>query len=104
MTPIEKLIKELEAMKIPSYNEKEFCDGVKFSVDTLLDYTKKILPTEAEHTKQVGTGFAEWADNNYYRMGNTDKWSESPNWEVAITKTTSELWDEYILTLQNKKG
>jgi len=51
MTPIEKLIKELEAMKIPSYNEKEFCDGVKFSVDTLLDYTKKILPTEAEHTK-----------------------------------------------------
>jgi len=37
-------------------------------------------------------------------MGNTDKWSESPNWEVAITKTTSELWDEYILIIKNKKG
>ena len=35
--------------------------------------------------------FAEWCDNNYFRMGNTNIWSESTDWENNTKLTTKEL-------------
>lgn len=35
--------------------------------------------------------FAEWCDDNYFRMGNTSIWSDSTDWEDNIKITTKEL-------------
>lgn len=39
--------------------------------------------------------FAEWCDNNYFRMGNTSIWSDCTNWEDNIKITTKELLEMY---------
>lgn len=35
--------------------------------------------------------FAEWCDNNYFRMGNTNLWSVSTDFENNIKLTTNDL-------------
>jgi hypothetical protein len=93
MTPIEKLIKEFETLQMTcsTIQERVFFDGVLGILDAA-------LPTEAEHTKQVGTGFGEWLNNsNQYRPVGYN------NYRNVAGKifTIPELWDEYILTIQN---
>lgn len=39
--------------------------------------------------------FAEWADDNYFRMGRTNLWGESTDWENNIKITTKELLEIY---------
>jgi hypothetical protein len=39
--------------------------------------------------------FAEWCDDNYFRMGNTSIWSDSTDWEDNIKITTKELLEIY---------
>ena len=39
--------------------------------------------------------FAEWCDNNYFRMGNTSFWSESMDWDNDDKFTTKELLEIY---------
>ncbi len=40
-------------------------------------------------------GFAEWCDNNYFRMGNTSFWAESMDWDNDNKFTTKELLEMY---------
>jgi hypothetical protein len=35
--------------------------------------------------------FAEWCDDNYFRMGNANVWSDSTDWEDNVKYTTQEL-------------
>jgi hypothetical protein len=35
--------------------------------------------------------FAEWCDNDYFRMGNTNIWSHTTDWEDNLKFTTKEL-------------
>lgn len=35
--------------------------------------------------------FAEWCDDNYFRMGNTNVWSDSTDWEDNVKYTTRKL-------------
>ena len=35
--------------------------------------------------------FLEWADDNYFRMGNTNVWSDSTDWESNKKVTTRQL-------------
>lgn len=35
--------------------------------------------------------FAEWCDDNYFRMGTTNLWSDSMDWGDNIKITTKEL-------------
>ena len=35
--------------------------------------------------------FAEWCDDNYFRMGNTSFWAESLDWDAEDKLTTKEL-------------
>ena len=44
-------------------------------------------------------GFAEWSDNNYFRMGNTSMWAISTDWENNTKFTTKELLEKYKKTL-----
>ena len=44
-------------------------------------------------------GFAEWCDNNYFRMGNTSFWAESMDWDNDKKLTTKELLEIYKKTL-----
>jgi hypothetical protein len=51
-----------------------------------------------EHEKiaeDFAIGFAEWCDNNYFRMGNTSFWSESMDWDNDNKFTTKELLEIY---------
>lgn len=40
-------------------------------------------------------GFAEWCDNNYFRMGRLSFWSESTDWDNNKKLTTKELLQIY---------
>ena len=44
---------------------------------------------------EFAIAFAEWADDNYFRMGNTSIWSDSTNWDDNIKITTKELLEEF---------
>jgi len=101
MTPIEKLIKECNPYILETPDD-EYERGNNAGVRSCLTVATSSLPTEAEHTKQIGTGFAEWLNNETI---DSDKGVEyryhidsGEDWGIP------ELWDEYILTLQNKKG
>lgn len=51
-------------------------------------------PTLTECEKiadEFAISFAEWVDDNYFRMGRTNLWSESTDWENNIKITTKEL-------------
>ena len=55
-----------------------------------------------EHEKiaeDFAIGFAEWCDNNYFRMGNTSFWAESMDWDNDNKFTTKELLEIYKKTL-----
>jgi len=44
---------------------------------------------------EFAIGFAEWCDNNYFRMGNTSFWAESMDWDNDNEFTTKELLEIY---------
>jgi hypothetical protein len=39
--------------------------------------------------------FAEWCDNDYFRMGTTNIWSHTTDWEDNLKFTTKELLDKF---------
>jgi hypothetical protein len=47
-----------------------------------------LLRVDAE---EFAIDFTEWCDDNYFRMGNTNIWSDSTDWEDNIKFTTKEL-------------
>ena len=56
----------------------------------------------AENVKiadEFAIGFAEWCDDNYFRMGNTSFWAESMDWDNDNKFTTKELLEIYKETL-----
>ena len=48
---------------------------------------------------EFAIGFAEWCDNNYFRMGRLSFWSESTDWDNNKKLTTKELLEIYKKTL-----
>lgn len=48
---------------------------------------------------EFAIGFAEWCDDNYFRMGNTSFWAESMDWDNDNKFTTKELLEIYKETL-----
>ena len=50
-------------------------------------------------TEEFAIGFAEWCDDNYFRMGNTSFWAESMDWDNDNKFTTKELLEIYKKTL-----
>ena len=107
MTPIEKAISHIEAVLETAKHlgiNTPYQQGATNALTNIQEYLNFLLPTEAEHIKQVGTGFAEW-------LVNETKYEDDGGENGAIRKlynkrwyTIPQLWDEYILTLQNKKG
>jgi hypothetical protein len=56
----------------------------------ICNWCKKNFYTEKQ-ADEYAIEFAEWCDNNYFRMGNTSIWSDSTDWEDNIKITTKEL-------------
>jgi len=52
-----------------------------------------------EVAEDFAIGFAEWCDNNYFRMGRLSFWSESTDWDNNKKLTTKELLEIYKKTL-----
>ena len=52
-----------------------------------------------EVADEFAIGFAEWCDDNYFRMGNTSFWAESMDWDNDNKFTTKELLEIYKETL-----
>jgi len=48
---------------------------------------------------EFAIGFAEWSDNNYFRMGATSMWTASLDYEDDIIYQTKELLEIYKKTL-----
>lgn len=53
------------------------------------------LITIQESIDEFAIGFAEWADDNYFRMGNASIWSDSTDWEDNAKYTSKELLEIY---------
>jgi hypothetical protein len=51
-----------------------------------------LLRVDAE---EFAIDFTEWCDDNYFRMGNTNLWSDSTDWEDNIKFTTKELLERF---------
>jgi hypothetical protein len=74
--------------------EKEGCSFLNQKLsDIEIDLLQKA-------TYEFAIEFAEWCDDNYFRMGNTSIWSDSTDWENNIKITTKELLEIY----KNQKG
>ena len=54
---------------------------------------------EQKEKEDFAIGFAEWCDDNYFRMGNTSFWAESMDWDNDNKFTTKELLEIYKETL-----
>jgi len=58
-----------------------------------------LTPSELDKLEQItdefAIGFAEWADDNYFRMGNASIWSDSTDWEDNAKYTSKELLEIY---------
>ena len=52
-----------------------------------------------QRAETFAIGFAEWCDDNYFRMGNTSFWAESMDWDNDNKFTTKELLELYKKTL-----
>jgi hypothetical protein len=59
-------------------------------------------PEKYNHTNKLikiaedfAIGFAEWCDNNYFRMGYTSFWAKSMDWDNDNKFTTKELLEIY---------
>jgi hypothetical protein len=65
---------------------------------------KKNLEQAKEMEKQQQDEFAieftEWCNDNYFRMGNTNIWLESKDFEIPIKYTTKELLEIFKTRLQ----
>lgn len=44
-----------------------------------------------EERDEFAIEFAEWCDDDYFRMGNTNIWSHTTDWEDNLKFTTKEL-------------
>jgi len=72
---------------------KEF--NFSFS-SNILEQAKEI---EKKQQDEFAIWFAEWCDNDYFRMGNTNIWSHTTDWEYNLKFTTKELLEIYKKTL-----
>lgn len=84
---------KVEAMK--QYSEDTFGNlVVRKSIE-------KGAKWQQEQQDELAIGFAEWCDDNYFRMGNTSIWSDSTDWEDNIKFTTKELYEIYKIQCRN---
>lgn len=62
-------------------------------------WSTKVLDNQTSECEKIADDFAiefaEWCDDNYFRMGNTSIWSDSTDWEDNIKITTKELLEIY---------
>jgi len=56
---------------------------------------EKAKEMENQQLDEFAIGFAEWCDDNYFRMGNTSFWVESLDWDAEDKLTTKELLEQF---------
>jgi hypothetical protein len=59
----------------------------------------KLAQERSYSEEEFAIDFAEWCDENYFRIGTTSFWAESLFDEKAITYKTEELLEIYKKTL-----
>jgi hypothetical protein len=64
----------------------------KFKKTLSKDFTINQLEQIAD---EFAIGFTEWCDDNYFRMGNTNIWSDSTDLEDNFKYTTKELLKKF---------
>jgi hypothetical protein len=88
MTAIQEMIEIIKQKR----NESEISN-------TLLRFAQfeaeKLLEKEKKQQDDLAIGFAEWCDDNYFRIGTTSFWAESLFDEKAIAYKTEELLEIY---------
>lgn len=63
----------------------------------MISYAKEM---EKQQQDDYAIEFAEWCNDNYFRMGNTNIWLESKDFEIPIKYTTKELLEIFKTRLQ----
>jgi hypothetical protein len=86
---------------------KHYTTNENYGEDILKSIAKlKALEQEVSYTQEeidrFAIGFAEWSDNNYFRMGNTSMWAISIDWENNTKYTTKKLLEKYKKKLLEK--
>ncbi len=80
--------------------EKEIFRNYKFllqKVDCsrLQESIEKAKEMETQQQDEYAIEFTEWCNDNYFRMGNTNIWLESKDFEIPIKYTTKELLETF---------
>lgn len=64
-----------------------------------IDANNKINDYVADQCEKIADDyaieFAEWCDDSYFRMGRTNLWSDSTDWENNTKLTTKEILEEF---------
>jgi len=82
-TAIEFLIKQLEILNLIKEGdiENELFRQIELEAKEM----------EKQQQDEFAIEFTEWCNDNYFRMGNTNIWLESKDFEIPIKYTTKEL-------------
>lgn len=86
------------------YNKPGWATAPESDTDTNLPMDTPLLwrlhesPMQSEGAEERGIAcrFAEWADENYFRLGNSNKWNYHPGDESGIEYTTEQLYEMFI--------
>ena len=57
-----------------------------------IDQAKEL---EKQQQDEFAIEFTEWCDDNYFRMGNTNIWLQTIDFEIPIRFTTKELLEQF---------
>ena len=88
MTALQQLIEIIKQKR----KESEISNTLlKFVHDEAI----RLLETEKQKQDDFAIGFAEWCENNYFRMGRLSFWYESRDWDNHKKFTTKELLEIY---------
>jgi hypothetical protein len=66
-------------------------DGYVFNSVQANELYNQAKEIEKQQQDEFAIEFTEWCNDNYFRMGNTNIWLESKDFEIPIKYTTKEL-------------
>ena len=89
-TAVEWLVDELRKLAHDKSHHLGIGD-IRISQGHLDELEEQAKEMENEQQDEYAIEFTEWCNDNYFRMGNTNIWLESKDFEIPIKYTTKEL-------------
>jgi hypothetical protein len=90
-TAVEQFIEQLEKQGESWENMSIGRIQISIKVEDYINLINQAKEVEKQQQDEFAIEFTEWCNDNYFRMGNTNIWLESKDFEIPIKYTTKEL-------------